>query len=156
MILGFTGPRIGLTNAQRSELPAAYKALSATTLLVGGAPGSDEEMITWAISNRDALATVQIEIYPASEDRYRYWKRYLHQGLIEILHQVDAPLTRNWIIVARCDHLLAASQTDKEKQRSGTWATIRYARKAGKPHTIIWPDGEIQLAEGRKSATMLF
>jgi hypothetical protein len=25
----------------------------------------------------------------------------------------------------------------------GTWATVRYARKAGLPIAIIWPDGEI-------------
>jgi len=32
----------------------------------------------------------------------------------------------------------------EEWRGSGTWATIRYARKVGKPVTIIYPDGEIQ------------
>jgi len=29
----------------------------------------------------------------------------------------------------------------KEVLRSGTWSTIRYARKKGKKVLIIWPDG---------------
>jgi predicted Rossmann fold nucleotide-binding protein DprA/Smf involved in DNA uptake len=44
-------------------------------------------------------------------------------------------LERNHLIVAACDVLNAAPLQDEEILRSGTWATIRYARKAGK--TVI-------------------
>jgi hypothetical protein len=30
-----------------------------------------------------------------------------------------------------------------ERLRSGTWATVRYARKLRKPITILWANGEV-------------
>jgi hypothetical protein len=39
--------------------------------------------------------------------------------------------------------VIAAPMSSAEILRSGTWATIRYARKAGKPVLIIWPNGEL-------------
>ena len=46
-------------------------------------------------------------------------------------------LARNRRIVAQCTVLVAAPLTDKEELRSGTWATVRYARKAGKPVVML-------------------
>lgn len=43
------------------------------------------------------------------------------------------PLKRDRKIVAIVDVLIAAPKTDKEVLRSGTWATIRYARKKSIP-----------------------
>jgi hypothetical protein len=50
------------------------------------------------------------------------------------------PLVRNRAIVDACDFLIAAPE-GPEVQRSGTWATIRYARKQGKQVTLIRPNG---------------
>ncbi len=47
-------------------------------------------------------------------------------------------LERNRDIVDACDVLLATPK-GKEIQRSGTWSTIRYARKLGKPIIILMP-----------------
>lgn len=49
----------------------------------------------------------------------------------------DDPLARNRRIVAAVDVLIAAPETDREELRSGTWATIRYARAAGKPVVML-------------------
>jgi hypothetical protein len=51
-------------------------------------------------------------------------------------------LTRNHAIVDACDMLLAVPR-GPEHRRSGTWATVRYARRSGKPIVIIWPDGTV-------------
>jgi len=52
------------------------------------------------------------------------------------------PITRNHDIVKAVDEMtLCPSSTKEELRGSGTWATIRYCRKVGKPATIIWPDG---------------
>lgn len=51
-------------------------------------------------------------------------------------------LDRDRVIVRVCD-LLVACPHGPEARRSGTWSTIRYARKAGKPILIIWPDGTV-------------
>ena len=53
-------------------------------------------------------------------------------------------LTRNHDIVDETDTLLAMSGTDDEIMRSGTWATIRYARKVGKSIVIVFPDGSVK------------
>jgi len=41
-------------------------------------------------------------------------------------------LRRNQDIVNAVSHLVAVTRTNKEESRSGTWATIRYARKMRK------------------------
>jgi predicted Rossmann fold nucleotide-binding protein DprA/Smf involved in DNA uptake len=54
----------------------------------------------------------------------------------------DPPLVRNRIIVDGCDVLLAApSGAERDNPRSGTWMTVRYARKRRKRIVIVWPDG---------------
>jgi len=51
-------------------------------------------------------------------------------------------LDRNKDIVAACDHLLAIP-IGPEISRSGTWSTIRHARRLRKPITIITDCGTI-------------
>jgi hypothetical protein len=46
-------------------------------------------------------------------------------------------LVRDHDIVDDCDILVAAPAHNKEVLRSGTWATIRYARKEGKPVFLL-------------------
>lgn len=59
-------------------------------------------------------------------------------------YTAKALLARNRVIVARCAHLLATPRGYHEVLRSGTWATIRYARQAHKPIWIIFPDGTVK------------
>lgn len=47
------------------------------------------------------------------------------------------PLARNREMVALCDVLIAAPAGHHEVLRSGTWATIRYARRAHKPIIML-------------------
>lgn len=52
-------------------------------------------------------------------------------------------LARNRDIVSECEVLLACPKGPEQVKGSGTWATVRYARKAGKRVVIFWPDGTI-------------
>lgn len=52
-------------------------------------------------------------------------------------------LTRNHAIVDACSVLIAGVGTVKEVTRSGTWATIRYARESKCPRVVLYPDGTI-------------
>jgi hypothetical protein len=79
-----------------------------------------------------------MEVYPASLDRYNRWVSFAK------VHDIMPPLERNKLIVARCDLLLATPETQQEVLRSGTWATIRAARRNSKSHTIVFPDGALQ------------
>lgn len=60
-------------------------------------------------------------------------------------------LERNRAIVIECDILLAAPK-GPEELRSGTWATVRYARKILKPVIVFWPNGEIEIVAKRNRA----
>ncbi len=53
-------------------------------------------------------------------------------------------LLRNQKIVESVDILLACPKEDCEELRSGTWATIRRAVKAGKPVVIFYPGGSVE------------
>ncbi len=78
-------------------------------------------------------------IHPPSNDRVRAWK-----GSPDI----RAPkryLTRNKDIVRETDILIAAPAEIEEQIRSGTWSTVRYARKLGKPVFVILPDGTVHV-----------
>jgi hypothetical protein len=55
---------------------------------------------------------------------------------VTIMHQLR-PLARNTCIVLNCEHLIAAPKEDSEVLRSGTWSTIRRARKEHKPLIIL-------------------
>jgi hypothetical protein len=52
-------------------------------------------------------------------------------------------LKRDLAIAKSCDLLIAVPLTDEERLRSGTWATVRYAYKAGRMVLIIRRDGNI-------------
>jgi hypothetical protein len=52
-------------------------------------------------------------------------------------------LERNRVIVASCTVLIACP-AGPERLRSGTWATVRYAREAGKPIIMVWPNGWVE------------
>ena len=50
---------------------------------------------------------------------------------------VGEELDRDRQLVAESHVLVAAPRTDKEEQRSGTWATVRYARRRGIPVVML-------------------
>ena len=56
-----------------------------------------------------------------------------------------AYLSRNHDIVDACDILIAAP-AKPETRRSGTWATIRYARKQKKPIALITKSGAVEFS----------
>jgi len=56
-------------------------------------------------------------------------------------------LDRNQDIVNEVSRLLAFPKGMKEERRSGTWSTIRRARKAKLDHVIFWPDGTFKVKE---------
>lgn len=63
-------------------------------------------------------------------------------GPYDISWEPKPYLQRDKDIVRESKYLWAAPKGE-EIVRSGTWATVRYARKRGIPITIIMPDGNI-------------
>jgi hypothetical protein len=60
------------------------------------------------------------------------------------------PLVRNVNIVEDVSFLIAAPLRDNEELHSGTWATVRYARLRGVPHTIVFRNGTFQATKGKR------
>lgn len=63
-------------------------------------------------------------------------------------HEFRTPkdyLARNKDIVAETERLVATPGEFEEQLRSGTWSTIRHARKLGRPIWIVFPDGSVKI-----------
>ena len=58
-----------------------------------------------------------------------------------VVHTPKDYLERNHDIVDETDMLIATPGEEQEVQRSGTWATIRYARKQKRTILTIYPSG---------------
>jgi len=56
-------------------------------------------------------------------------------------------LERNKNIVASTFRLLALPGSSQEELRSGTWATVRYAKQMGRMVIIVWPDGRTEVTQ---------
>jgi len=63
----------------------------------------------------------------------------------EVIADPVKPMKRNQAIVTQSTVMVACPPNDKELKRSGTWATIRMARRAKKPLYILFPGGKIQI-----------
>lgn len=61
-------------------------------------------------------------------------------------------LARNRDIVDETVALIAMPSEPEEQPRGGTWSTVRYARKAGKPVVLILPSGEIKQSSPRRQS----
>ena len=134
--IGFTGTRRGMTVAQRKALRALLLNGSGK-LHHGDAIGADAEAHDIAVALGRGVV-----IHPASLPDQRAFKSAAD------IRSPKAPLVRNKVIVRETSVLIAAPGERTEQLRSGTWATIRHARRLKRPIAIIYPDGSelIELA----------
>lgn len=137
MRLGFTGTEHGLTNEQRQSLVVAIRIFdgSIDEAHHGCCKGADVDF-HWIV--RQTRPAVPIVGWRATTFRKQDPSVILN---CDTRHDPAPPLVRNRSIVISSDHLIACPREYKEIQRSGVWATVRYAREAQRPITIIYPDG---------------
>ena len=76
-----------------------------------------------------------VVIHPASLPDQRAFKSAAD------IRSPKAPLVRNKVIARETSVLIAAPGERIEQLRSGTWATVRHARRLKRPVVIIFPDG---------------
>lgn len=139
MEIGFSGSRHGVTGAQNGKLVALLIAywMPGNRLHHGDCTGADE-----AAFNAATPMGYQTIAYPASNVSDRW------QATTASTERVEGyeALTRNELIVKNSWLLIATpnSKPSAEKLRSGTWATIRYAKQAGHPIWIIDPYGNAE------------
>lgn len=129
--VGFTGSRNGMTPLQltalRKEMPIRG------WLHHGDCVGSDKQ--AHGIARDIGLL---IAGHPALILNLRAWCK------CDVLHPPKDYLVRNHDIVDATLTLIATPDTMQEQARSGTWSTIRYARKLLRPVTIIFRNGSVR------------
>lgn len=133
MEIGFTGTRRGLTERQKSALQ--FLLSEEDWFTHGGCHGADRDADCIA---EDIIGQKnRIHIRPGDKKQYRYW--VANRDRLNVFSPKPY-LERNKQIVDDSDVLVAApSSLEEQFKGSGTWATIRYARKKGKPVFILDP-----------------
>jgi hypothetical protein len=128
MKIGFTGSREGMSQHQKEQFVLKMFQLLPDEFHHGDCEGADAEAHDIV---REFLPKVKIVVYPPLSFRHRAMK----QG--DVIMEPEGYIKRDYRIVDSTDYLIGAPKTDMEQIRSGSWTTIRYARKTSKPHTIL-------------------
>lgn len=130
-VLGFTGTREGMTEAQKESVRELMSSLNPRLFVHGDCVGADADAHTIARS----LGLV-IAMRPCTLRNYRAYS----QGASKE-YPPEPPLDRNRKIVEESSILMATPKGFHEEARGGTWYTINYARKMKTPVIIVFPDG---------------
>ena len=137
MKIGFSGTRKGMSEEQIIAFIDTIRDIDTKNTITefhhGDCIGSDEQAHN--IVAKD-LNYCNIYVHSPIDNK----KRAYCSGFV--CFEPEGYLKRNKIIVDVCDLLIAAPLTDEIK-RSGTWSTIRYARKKKKSVIIITRDGRV-------------
>ena len=131
-MIGFTGTQDGMTQQQKDKLKEllSIERLSHSNFHHGDCIGADEEACLIATE-----LGFNLHCHPPNNPSKRAFVK-------SAVYAEEKPyLDRNRDIVDSCYKLYATPKDFKEELRSGTWATIRYARKNNKQVMIIYPDG---------------
>jgi len=135
MILGFTGTSRGMTQEQSMKILYLFNNLQLLALHHGDCIGADAQAHEIA-----KQVHARIVIHPPMNTK----SRAFCQGADEVY--IPKPyLVRN-LVIARLgtDGLIATPSSESEIVRSGTWSTIRYARKMKRHIWIVFPDGTVR------------
>lgn len=132
MKLGFTGTREGMTTEQGAAFSRLLAALAPTDFHRGMCRGADLEAHRLV---RRMLPSCVIHGHPPINTRLA-----VTLDCDEYFDPEDY-IKRNRSIVTHTDWLVATPLTATEVQLSGTWTTIRFARKVGRVGYIVGPTG---------------
>jgi len=130
--IGFTGTRKGMTKAQMKSLLKVLEKLKFREVHHGDCIGADKQFHNLI---RLFFPKARIVIHPPNIPTYRAFCKG------DIILPEKYYLDRNEDIVKSSDIIIACPKEFKEVKRSGTWSTVRCARRLGKLVFVIFPDG---------------
>jgi hypothetical protein len=143
----FTGTQEGMTANQRSAFRSYLLRHSFAEFHQGCCVGADEEA-TEEVARFRPLT--HIHGHP-SNLKAKTSEKALR--LSKTLHPARPPLDRNQAMVEVGEVLLACPKGFEEELRSGTWSTVRRARKRGLRVILFWPSGRVTEEPGRGQGT---
>ena len=129
---GFTGTQIGATPIQIERILTLLEEEDVTHLHHGDCIGADAQAHAAAQS-----LGVKVILHPPTVTTKRAWCK----NAVEV-RRAFPYLERNHHIVDASTTLIA-TPSGPEELRSGTWATIRYARRMKTRCLVITPDGKV-------------
>ena len=138
-ILAFTGTRKGMTAAQRKAVTRLLEDCNATTLLHGDCLGADAQAHAIADIQGYYIVAHPSDI-PGTQANCKAHKTMTPRPALE----------RNRRMVDKAQALIATPAQAEEQQRGGTWSTIRYARRLGRPIIIVLPSGALRTEDARE------
>jgi len=134
---GFTGSRKGMTQEQMASFRSLMKQFQPQGFRHGDCVGADAD--AHGIMLELGMESDRIWLFPSDIVAMRAFCC----GLVATRPQ--SPLMRNRLIVDHSDVLIATPDTSYERQRSGTWATVRYAKQSHRVVIVIAPCGTMQM-----------
>lgn len=151
----FTGTQGQHTREQKDALNQLFRELKYSALELGFVVHLHHGVCVGLDNLADRLAFlngITRELHPGINPKYpqdiskRAMGCYLRMGFI--LHEAKPFLVRNKEMVDVVGSTLIAAPAQNgleyEQVRSGTWSTIRYARKKSKNIIYVWPDGRVE------------
>lgn len=124
-----------MTHAQRFTLLDVLRGLEPFYAHHGDCIGADEEF-------HDTTFLAQClkrVIHPPLDNTKR---AFCVPARGDVVRPPDEYLVRNQTIVNSSTHMIAAPGQDTEQLRSGTWSTVRQARRAQRPLALVLPNGD--------------
>ena len=131
--IGFTGTRNGMSQEQIDAFKNLIKSKDSDEFHHGMCVGSDKQV-------HDIVKSKDIKVvgHPPT------FKKFMATCECDITMKPYEYLKRNKNIVDETEMLIATPDC-KEKVRSGTWSTVRYARKQHKKIYIIHKNGRVTI-----------
>lgn len=137
MEVAYTGTQNGMSFSQKSAVRKLLLELGPKRVHHGDCVGGDAEFHQVA-----RLLHLYVVRHPPIERGKRAFCDYDED------REPEEYLERNHTLVDESDVLIGAPRTAQEITRSGTWATIRYARAQHKTVFIVSPIGKVTIEEG--------
>jgi len=141
--IGFTGTRKGMSKRQSSLLEVILIRFGPLVLHHGDCIGADEEAHYLALE----IGVCKIVVHPPKIATAAAHCGLDPSGLLMphagarntrvVRLAPEDYLVRNRAIAKQTKFLIATPKSDQEERRSGTWATVRYARGCNKPILIL-------------------
>lgn len=141
MRLSFTGTREGMTASQKRVVVQLLNEMKPDWVIHGDCKGADTDFHHLILAFRGGALTSnppKIEICPSTSESMRSYCEYY-----DVINPAKDSLARDRDIVDKGDKLIATPRTVREESRSGTWYTVRYAKRVNKIVYIIYPNGDI-------------
>lgn len=138
MKVGFTGNRDGMTEEQKTTVKRLL-SVRPVELHHGDCIGCDADAHTIAFIFR-----IPVIGHPPDLPGQRMCLHYAEE------REEKPYLERNHDIVDETDILIACpNKAEADAMRSGTWATVRYARKVGKAVLVVYSSGKMFYEKAR-------